>query len=203
MAGDMAEELRPHGVAVVSLWPGAVQTEMFGGRMAELGKEDAPGNDISAVPAFLLAFFMVSSWVQAELAAAVAEGETVEYSGKCVVALATNAAKAFARSGRVLFSTDLGDDYGFVDVNGCQIRPGIPGDIPWSIWRPEAAQLSLTQDDAEVLRVGKAGGLGPGLHQSPLLGPRRGDAQVLSTTCPAVPACDSSRLDDSQMGHVD
>src|SRR5688572_22663953 len=37
MAKDMAKELRPHNITVVSLWPGAVKTELMT-RLAEAGK---------------------------------------------------------------------------------------------------------------------------------------------------------------------
>ena len=39
MAADMAEELKPHGIPVLSFWPGAVKTEMFDTIIGEMEKE--------------------------------------------------------------------------------------------------------------------------------------------------------------------
>ena len=44
-------------------------------------------------------------------------GETIEYAGKCVVHLAGDK-DIMKKSGKILMSTDLGDEYNFVDVDG-------------------------------------------------------------------------------------
>ena len=44
-------------------------------------------------------------------------GESVEYAGKAVVGLALDR-RVLRKTGRVLFATDLGDEYNFVDVDG-------------------------------------------------------------------------------------
>uniref|UniRef100_A0A8C7LN10 Dehydrogenase/reductase (SDR family) member 1 n=1 Tax=Oncorhynchus kisutch TaxID=8019 RepID=A0A8C7LN10_ONCKI len=67
LAADTAVELRSRGVASVSLWPGAVQTELVSQLVIE--KDATPDVD----PKFR-AFF--------------ANGETTELSGKCIVELA-------------------------------------------------------------------------------------------------------------------
>uniref|UniRef100_F6PKN0 Dehydrogenase/reductase 1 n=1 Tax=Monodelphis domestica TaxID=13616 RepID=F6PKN0_MONDO len=94
LATDCAHELRPHGIAYVSLWPGLVKTELLTEHMNE-------GNDALAD----------------KLKERFPEGETPELSGKCVVALATDP-KILNLSGRVLPSCDLARRYGFKDVDG-------------------------------------------------------------------------------------
>jgi dehydrogenase/reductase SDR family protein 1 len=95
MAKDMAWELREHGVTCVSLWPGWVRTERLLQREAE-GK--APFST--------------------------ANGESPRFSGRAVVALATDPER-LQRSGQVLVVADLGREYGFTDVDGRQ-----PGTLP-------------------------------------------------------------------------
>lgn len=93
LSADMAHELRPHGVAVVSLWPGVVRTERI---LEEVGQN----------PGFAAAF--------AQLAAAV---ESPWLAGRAVAAL-TGDPQVFARSGQVLVAAELAEQYGFTDVDG-------------------------------------------------------------------------------------
>ena len=44
-------------------------------------------------------------------------GESIEYAGKAVVALALDP-HVLSKTGRVLLAADLGDEYNFVDVDG-------------------------------------------------------------------------------------
>jgi len=90
MARDMAWELRDHNVACVSLWPGWVRTEHVLQRAAE-GKTPAPVDD----------------------------GESPRFTGRAVVALATDPER-MARSGQILKVHELGVEYGFRDVDGRQ-----------------------------------------------------------------------------------
>jgi dehydrogenase/reductase SDR family protein 1 len=90
MARDMAYELRDHGVCCVSLWPGWVKTEHVLQRAAE-GKTPAP----------------------------VDKGETPRFSGRAVVAIALDPDR-MERSGQILKSHELGDEYGFTDIDGSQ-----------------------------------------------------------------------------------
>ncbi|CAI5444152.1 unnamed protein product [Caenorhabditis angaria] len=46
-----------------------------------------------------------------------ANGETVEYPGKAIVALA-NDSRRMSKTGKILVTADLGSEYGFVDIDG-------------------------------------------------------------------------------------
>ncbi|KHN84377.1 Dehydrogenase/reductase SDR family member 1 [Toxocara canis] len=101
MAADMANELRTENVAIVSLWPGAVRTELFK-KVVDSGKYDNSSDpQVRKMRKFL------------------EEGESTEFAGKAVVTLAkdTNIMK---KSGRVLIAADLGLDYKFTDIDGRQ-----------------------------------------------------------------------------------
>merc|ERR1712060_213299 len=83
-------ELKDHGITVVSLWPGAVATEI----------------------------------VQKNLKAGTAESpetftdlESPEMSGRAVVALGADA-QVMRWTGKVLLTPELGEEYGFTDVDG-------------------------------------------------------------------------------------
>jgi NAD(P)-dependent dehydrogenase (short-subunit alcohol dehydrogenase family) len=88
MAAHLAEELRPHGVAAVALYPGLVRTESV------LAAGD---------------FFDLSN------------SESPQFVGRAVAALAVDAA-ILDRSGRALVVAELGEEYGFKDVDGMQPR---------------------------------------------------------------------------------
>jgi dehydrogenase/reductase SDR family protein 1 len=88
MAAHLAEELRPHGVAAVALYPGLVRTE------AVLAAGD---------------FFDLSN------------SESPQFVGRAVAALAADAA-ILDRSGQALVVAELGEEYGFKDVDGMQPR---------------------------------------------------------------------------------
>ncbi|XP_071091825.1 dehydrogenase/reductase SDR family member 1-like [Haliotis cracherodii] len=92
MAKDCSVELKKHNVAYASLWPGAVKTE--------------------TVTRYLDEESMFSKFQET-----FKNGETVEYAGKCVVSLATDS-NIMKKTGRILISTDLGYEYGFVDIDG-------------------------------------------------------------------------------------
>ena len=92
MASDMAVDLQPHQVAVVSLWMGPLYTE----RMKEAIKRH---------PETYAAF--------AEMA------ETPEFPGLVINALA-NDPNIMERSGQILIGAELAEEYGFKDVNGKQ-----------------------------------------------------------------------------------
>lgn len=97
LAADCAHELRRHGVSYVSLWPGAVQTELL--------KDFVTKEEQSKDP--------VLNRFQQNFSAA----ESPEVSGKCVVALATDP-NILSLSGKVLPSCDLARRYGLKDVDG-------------------------------------------------------------------------------------
>uniref|UniRef100_UPI00358FB104 dehydrogenase/reductase SDR family member 1 n=1 Tax=Myxine glutinosa TaxID=7769 RepID=UPI00358FB104 len=98
MAADTAIELRRHGVASVSLWPGAVQTEIVREQIIE-----APAEKVNQK---MRKLFL--------------EGETTELSGKCIVSLA-NDPKLMKKSGKVLWTCDLASEYKLSDIEGKRI----------------------------------------------------------------------------------
>ncbi|XP_010887514.2 dehydrogenase/reductase SDR family member 1 [Esox lucius] len=96
LAADTAVELRSRGVASVSLWPGAVQTELVSQILFE--KDAPPGVDSKFRDVF-------------------ANGETTELSGRCIVELAKDK-NLMSLSGKVLMTCDLARRYRLQDVDG-------------------------------------------------------------------------------------
>uniref|UniRef100_A0A3P8QKH1 Dehydrogenase/reductase (SDR family) member 1 n=1 Tax=Astatotilapia calliptera TaxID=8154 RepID=A0A3P8QKH1_ASTCA len=92
LASDMAIELRRRGVASVSLWPGAVKTELVSQLI--LAKES---------PSKFKNVF--------------ADGETTELSGKCIVNMAKDK-NLMSLTGKILMTSDLARRYGIKDVDG-------------------------------------------------------------------------------------
>ena len=109
MTSDMAHELSPHNVAVVSLWPGLVKTElvMFGARRGEDGGEFLDLGDEGVF----------------DLAGA----ESPRFVGRAAVSLAADA-NVMAKSGRAFAVADLAREYGFTDVDGR---------VPQTLLRPQ------------------------------------------------------------------
>jgi NAD(P)-dependent dehydrogenase (short-subunit alcohol dehydrogenase family) len=99
MSADMAHELFPFGVAVVSLWPGLVRTELT--MMGAVPTED--GRQILRLPG--------------EGEFDLGQAETPRFSGKAVVALASDPA-VLARTGKAWPVAELARAYGFTDVDG-------------------------------------------------------------------------------------
>ncbi|KAG7455036.1 hypothetical protein MATL_G00252170 [Megalops atlanticus] len=96
LAADMGVELKGRGVASVSLWPGAVKTELVTQLVTE--REAPPGVD----PRFKEVF---------------SNGETTELSGRCIVELAKDK-NLMSLTGKVLMTCDLARRYGIRDVDG-------------------------------------------------------------------------------------
>jgi dehydrogenase/reductase SDR family protein 1 len=115
MTGDMALELAGRGVAVLSLWPGLVRTEltMMGARTTDDGRQvlELPGEG------------------QFDLAAA----ETPNFCGRAVVALAADPDVQRRRAGRPWPVAELARQYGFTDVDGR---------VPEVLMRDRAAQAN-------------------------------------------------------------
>ncbi|MER7823028.1 SDR family oxidoreductase [Streptomyces sp. NPDC096097] len=96
LAVGQAAELRPHGVAAVSLTPGFLRSEAM---LEHFGVTEANWRDGAAAdPNF-------------------AHSETPAYLGRAVVALAADP-DVLARTGRALATWDLYKEYGFTDVDG-------------------------------------------------------------------------------------
>ncbi|MFF1780776.1 SDR family oxidoreductase [Streptomyces virginiae] len=96
LAVAQAAELRPHGVAAVSLTPGFLRSEAM---LEHFGVTEATWRDGAASdPNF-------------------AHSETPAYLGRAVVALAADP-DVIARTGRALATWDLYKEYGFTDADG-------------------------------------------------------------------------------------
>ncbi|MEU3242508.1 MULTISPECIES: SDR family NAD(P)-dependent oxidoreductase [unclassified Streptomyces] len=99
MTADMAVELRPRDVAVVSLWPGLVRTELVDAAARRTGRSgseiELPGEGRFDVDA----------------------AESPRFVGRAVAALAADP-KGGARSGTAVSTRDLAHHYGFADVDG-------------------------------------------------------------------------------------
>ncbi|MFV8816956.1 SDR family NAD(P)-dependent oxidoreductase [Haliea sp. E17] len=94
MARDMAIELKPHGVASVSLWQGFTYTER-----AVKNLEAVPG-------------------MAAQLNSAA--GSSPEFPGRVIAALAADPA-LMARSGGTFINAELAREYGVTDIDGREI----------------------------------------------------------------------------------
>lgn len=88
MTHDMAHELLPHGVTVVSLWPGLVRTDALLARGIE---------QVAGVP--------------------VADGESPRFQGRIVAALADDPAVS-ELTGQALVSAEIAERYGVTDEGG-------------------------------------------------------------------------------------
>ncbi|MCU1486862.1 MAG: oxidoreductase, family [Actinomycetia bacterium] len=101
---DTAFELRPHGVAVVSLWPGLVLTEglLANTVLTDDGRRELHGLDVSF-------------------------GETPTFNGKAVVALAADP-DILAKTGGSYWSASLAREYGFTEDDG-HLPPEAPDGI--------------------------------------------------------------------------
>ena len=99
MTADMAHELESRNVAVVSIWPGLVRTELVlsGARRTDDGRAvlDLPGEGTFDLD----------------------DAESPRFTGRGVVALASDP-KVLARTGQAFPVADLARDYGFTDVDG-------------------------------------------------------------------------------------
>jgi len=108
LTADTAHDLAPHGIAVVSVWPGLVRTELVS--MGAHETED--GRQVIGLPG--------------EGEFDLADAESPRFTGRGVVALATDPS-VMARTGQAFPVAQLATDYGFTDVDGrtagVQIRP--------------------------------------------------------------------------------
>lgn len=99
MTADMGIELKPFGVACLSLWPSFVRTELASLQANEGTFSKAAGMTTEAFKNSL------------------ANAETPEFVGKAVVALAVDP-KKIKKTGRIHITEDLASEYGFTDKNG-------------------------------------------------------------------------------------
>lgn len=98
MTADMAIELAPHLVSVVSIWPGIVNTELL-----QTVPPNSEGKRVLRLPG------------EGEYDLALAE--TPHFAGRAVVALAADPGRA-ERSGQAFYVYDLARAYRFTDIDG-------------------------------------------------------------------------------------
>ncbi|MCU1375433.1 MAG: Short-chain dehydrogenase [Actinomycetia bacterium] len=109
---DAAHELQRHGVAVVSLWPGLVRTELV---MAGASKAaDGSGRDVIALPG--------------EGEFDISGAQSPLFVGRAAAALAADP-KVMDRTGKAFAVADLASDYGFTEDDGS---------VPNVLVRPDA-----------------------------------------------------------------
>jgi len=107
MMKDCSVELKKAGVACISLWPGAVKTEqiMYNIDQGKFGGQDAPKG--------------FGDFKSEAMVKAFENGETTEFAGKCLVALAADPA-LMTKTGRILLTSELAVEYGLYDIDGRQ-----------------------------------------------------------------------------------
>ena len=109
MARDMAHELRPYGIAAVSIWPGYIKSEKLA---------------------------VQPDRVPPALAKLIAErGETPQFVGRAVAALAADSA-VMRKTGQILLASELALEYGFTDVDGKIPPPPSRDPTPLSVFNP-------------------------------------------------------------------
>jgi len=94
MTQDTAVELKRHNVAVVGIWPGPVKTETINAQILENDSAPDQSKDMFA------------------------QGETPEFSGKAVAYLANDSADLMNKTGRILLTIDLANEYHFTEDDG-------------------------------------------------------------------------------------
>lgn len=110
MARDMAVELKPFGVASVSLWQGLTMTER-----AERNLATVPG-------------------LSGQAATTPAHGCSPEYPGRVIAALSVDPG-LMRRTGGTFITAELGRDYGITDIDGREI-PSLRESRGAPIWSP-------------------------------------------------------------------
>ncbi|MEK3883026.1 SDR family oxidoreductase [Paenibacillus sp. PL2-23] len=103
IAQSLAEELRPHGVTALAVTPGFLRSEEM---LEHFGVTEANWRDA-----------LHSGKDNAEHF--VAQAETPRFVGRGIAALAADPAK-FEKTGKVLPSWELSDEYGIIDIDGRQ-----------------------------------------------------------------------------------
>ena len=125
MAADCAVELRKDNVAMVSLWPGMVATEIIKRTTRRIFADIcawAPAANLyfrsSEIKQIQDIVNQTEKWKEDQL-----DAESVEFSGMAIAHLASDP-NIMDKSGRILMTHDLAHEYGFKDVDGT-----IRGDI--------------------------------------------------------------------------
>jgi dehydrogenase/reductase SDR family protein 1 len=109
MARDMAHELKPYGIAAVSIWPGYIKSE----------KLEAQPDRVPPALARLIA----------------ERGETPVFVGRAVAALAADP-DVMEKTGSILLASELATEYGFTDLDGKVPPPPSRDPAPLSVFKP-------------------------------------------------------------------
>jgi len=110
MVADCALELKSHNVVFIGLCPGPVKTELI-----ELGAEARKSGQQPASTE------TINLGANAYVHAAFGGGESIEFSGKCLVALAQDP-KLIEKTGKILTTAAIGKDFDLVDLDGRKIE---------------------------------------------------------------------------------
>ncbi|XP_055333567.1 dehydrogenase/reductase SDR family member 1-like [Paramacrobiotus metropolitanus] len=115
MAADCAKELKKYNVTFISLWPGPVQTEIIQEKIMKPMKEKEAQGQRSASPD------RSEQAPAAKMTKIVNQmfnnGETIEFSGRCIVALAQDK-NIIKRTGQIITTADIGEEFDLTDVDG-------------------------------------------------------------------------------------
>ena len=123
MAADCGHELFSSNVAFVSLWPSAVGTEEVLSRSRNM-KSDPSTTVKRDVP-----LYMSDPKIMAKV---FENAETPEFVGQCVAGLATDP-DIMKKSGKIILTYDLGQEYGLQDKEGhtpidsCSVKNALSG----------------------------------------------------------------------------
>lgn len=140
LTSDMAIELNSQSVAVVSVWPGAVKTELVAKAASDAKTSKKPAYHSGTVGkgVFSKANVQGVKWN---------ETESVEFTGRGIVAMLADNQVLDRWSGRVALTPELAEFYGFTDVDGTlpwgfmrNFRAGAMSRPP-SQWRPGPSRL--------------------------------------------------------------
>lgn len=91
---DTAVELKRHNVAVIGVWPGPVKTETINSEI--LDNKDAPQASKNMFD----------------------QGETPDFAGKAIVHMANDSNTLMKKTGRILLTIDLANEYHFTEDDG-------------------------------------------------------------------------------------
>jgi NAD(P)-dependent dehydrogenase (short-subunit alcohol dehydrogenase family) len=139
MSYDMAIELASQGVSVVSLWPGAVKTEL----VAKSAQDAKAEKKKSHTGTMGKGVFSLENLKGANLR----ELESVEFVGRGIAAMLSDDRVIERWSGRVCITSELAEFYGFTDTDGTlpwgfmkNFRAGAMSRPPPQ-WRPGPSRL--------------------------------------------------------------
>lgn len=111
MARFMATELKETGVTSVSLWPGFVRTELMEQTWTEQPEM------LTGALTLATAHFQYDPWKADPGSKGLSATESAQFTGRAVVALGLDRDRK-RKSGRVLATVLLADEYEFYDVDG-------------------------------------------------------------------------------------